>query len=179
MLRAMGLSFAGLISAAVLCVGGCGSTVIQPGLALQPDANLQDSGTKKIPPTRVHVVGIMADEKSKWEGVNVTTHFSQTSRSDAEKAKIKEFDLGAAGGEVKLSKDDPIWASWKGSQYLVVLVDLRDKVNEGGSANDPRRVIVSLNAKRWTELKGDLVIDVTHDRVNVRSVQTKVEPTEF
>lgn len=175
MLRAMGLSFAVLVAAAV---AGCGSSVIQPGLSVHPDSNLQDAATKKIPPTRVHVLGIMAADKGRWEATNVTTHFSQTSRSDAEKGKIKEFDLGA-GGEVRLKSDDPVWEKWKGSQYLVVLVDLRDKVNEGGSANDPRRLILSLNAKRWTKLDGDIVIDVTHDRLGVRNEQTPVDPTEF
>lgn len=178
MLRAMGLSFAVLVAAAA---AGCGSSVIQPGLTMRPDTSLQDAATKKVPPTRVHVVGIMAADKGKWEGANVTTHFiefSKKSAGDVETLKVKVMDLGS-GGEVRVKSDDPIWEKWKGSQYLVVLVDLRDKVNEGGSANDPRRLILSLNAKRWTKLDGDIVIDVTNDRLSVRSEQTPVEPTEF
>jgi hypothetical protein len=140
-------------------------------------AGLADRASGRIPPTAVHVVGVSAAEKGAWEAVNVTEHFERVSGAAAAARGIREFDLGK--GAVRIGNDDPAWDAWKSPQYLVVLVNLRDQVNEGGRPDDPRRVIVSLNAKRWVRLAGDLVIEVTPAGVVVRSEQAPVAPGEF
>ena len=178
MLRSLTLGLLGFLAATTLCIGGCGGgvNVVQPGVALKPNDTLRDPATKQFPPMRAHVIGVNADGKKEWESQNVTTHFMRT-RDQAIAMNAREFSL--ENGEIRLTPGDPAWSLWKKPMYLIVLVDLPGKGSEGGKPNDPRRHVISLNAKRWNKLEGDIVLKVTPDGLVRETQESNVEPTEF
>lgn len=178
MLRTLTIGLLGFLAVSMLCIGGCGSgvNVVQPGVTLKPNDSLRDSATKQFPPMRAHVIGVNAEGKREWESQNVTAHFMRT-RDQASAMNAREFSL--ENGQIRLTPGDPAWSLWKKPMYLIVLVDLPGKGSEGGKPNDPRRHIISLNAKRWNKLDGDIVLQVTADGVVRETQESPVEPTEF
>lgn len=160
----VGLWVKGLVlAAAALMAVGCSSWPKDLNVAL--DTRVVQEGS--APSVDVHLIGIRRSQLRDYRTMSLTDYWSPGGPSRQPMPARKELFLSPGATSKTVSKKDPIWKQWDGRSrtHLVVFADLRGvspKEND-----DPRRVILPLDKKRWPGGLKMIRIGVRRDRVEV------------
>jgi hypothetical protein len=126
-------------------------------------------------PVAVSINGAKEEELSIWKTYSVDEFFGPVNQSRPGITREADLQFDAAASErVKvLEPTDPAWARWKerGVTYLVVLALLPPGENgvSGDRAEDPRRLIVPLNACLWADPQAAIRLQVSGNGVTLLS----------
>ena len=151
-----------LLTALALFSVGCNSWPKDINVALDKSLT-QDAGA--TPSVDVHLIGIRRGELRRYRTMPVTEYWSPSGPSRQALPARKEVFLGPGATSRTVSGSDPVWNQWdaKVRPYLVVLADLRGVTPRGDE--DPRRVVLPLDKKRWGAKQIKLLVH--RDRVEV------------
>jgi hypothetical protein len=123
----------------------------------------------KTASVEVDLIGAIEREKAYWEAYPIDKYWEpgDPGRRAAEKITIRLDD-----GQAKaLPLPDPIWDQWlsRGAVYLVVIAHLPGDFK--GMARDPRREVLSLEAKHWKGSKAQLQIEIQERLIKILTVE--------
>lgn len=152
-----------VLAASAVTAVGCSSWPKDLNVAL--DKRVVQEGS--APSVDVHLIGIRQGQLRDYRTMSVTDYWSPGGPSRQPIAARKELFLSPGATSKTVAKKDPIWKQWDGKNrtYLVVLADLRGVSAKGD--DDPRRVILPLNKKRWPGGLKAIRVAVRRDRVEV------------
>jgi hypothetical protein len=123
----------------------------------------------KLASVEVDLIGATEREKSYFETYPIDKYWEpgDPGRRDAEKYTIRLDD----GKSKTLAVPDPIWDRWlsHGDIYLVVIAHLPGDFK--GMARDPRREILSLQAKKWKTTQSQLHIEIQERFIKVLTLE--------
>lgn len=172
---------ASILAIATALLVGCDSP--GPGaydIVVTLDPAFKPAGTQAFPPVTCQVVG--AANKAERDLLLSTSVNSQIGRSaaDLKSANVLTFDPASSpGGSVTVSKTNPMWATWKMPQFIIVTANIPDaKVPPGATVNDPRRVWFSTNKLRWTQAEGTIKFRITRERIMKETAETPLKPDQ-
>lgn len=138
-----------ILSAAVLggaiALGGCGPNYGAYDVNVSLDPAMARDG--RYPSVEVDLVAVSASERNAWVGKPVNEYFSGGDAFRRDATKITFVFSNDSPEPKRLSRRDPIWKTWKGRQELFILANLSGA--SGAGASDPRRLILSLDTRRW------------------------------
>ena len=147
-------------AALALFLTGCGSANKAANMltSTKPVAqNIKITVAKTLENTSLQIDLLGANTISdlpKWETYSVTEYWQpgNTTRRDTVRFTL-DFGTGKPASQT-FSKKNEIWKRWLGTgcANLVILADLPGVA--GGGANDPRRLIIPLDAKSWKKSSG-------------------------
>ena len=148
--------------------GGCASSWPKD-ITVRLDETSTEAGA--VPSVDVHLVGIRRGELTKYKSMSVNEYWSPGGLSRQPVAARKELFLGPGATSKTLSRGDPVWKQWdrKVRPYLVILADLRGVSDREGGGDDPRRVVLPLDKKRWPGGLKAIRVLVRRDRVVVET----------
>jgi len=145
-----------LAAAMVLAFGtvGCATTAKlgRYDLVVTPDATLRDSGTGRLPPVEVDLVGVGAADAAQWQSYGADQYFSGEDarrKGAASYAKTLTFNADNQGPQT-IKATDPIWKLWqqRGVTTLFVFASSRTmKTTPGGP--EIRRKEIPLTTDKW------------------------------
>jgi hypothetical protein len=151
-----------LFGAVALFAVGCSSWPKPITVSMDKSLAQNPSG---VPTVDVHLIGVRQGELKKYRTMSVTDYWSPGGPSRQPLAARKTLSLGPGATSRTVAAKDPVWKQWnpKVRQYVVVLADLRGVAPKGDE--DPRRVVLPLDKKRWS---GDAIkLTVTRDRIQI------------
>jgi hypothetical protein len=121
----------------------------------------------------VHVVPVNPHDKEQLSNLNLDDYwqYGGTTKVVARERDTKVFDLTAQQPTAVLSKDDPIWKTWKdrGATELMILASRPMVEHPAAGEQDPRRRFIPADARAWTSR--DVVIVVTANGLRVETGQ--------
>ena len=156
------------LAAVMVGAGGCASSWPKD-VTVRLDPSAQEGGA--VPSVDVHLVGVRRAELAKYKSMSVNEYWSPSGLSRQTVAARKEWFLGPGATTKTVSRNDPVWKQWnvKLRPYLVVLADLRGVSDREGGGDDPRRVVLPLDKKRWPGGVKVIRLLVRRDRVQVET----------
>ena len=153
-----------VVAAVALCGAGCNSWPKDINVALDKRVTQDGAG---VPSVDVHLIGVRAGELKRYKTLNVSDYWAPGGASRQPVPARKTLFLGPGSTSKTVSGDDPVWNQWdaKVRPYLVVLADLRGVTPQGD--DDPRRVVLPLDKKRWGSGTKQIKITVQRDRIQL------------
>ena len=140
------------VAVLVLCATLCGCGMGRFNVKVSLDKGMVDK-QGEIPRVEVHLVGVNASEYDVFNNYSMGKYWvhGDALARDASKHAM-QFGVGRPV-EQALSEKDEIWGKWqnKGSENLFILVNLPGVHEDKPGNADPRRLILLLDRKHWTD----------------------------
>jgi hypothetical protein len=154
-----------LLTASLMAWWGCHT----PPTGSKFNIQVSPGNDIKLASVEVDLIGATEREKSYYETYPIDKYWEpgDPGRRDAEKYTIRLDD----GKPKTLPLPDPIWDRWlsHGDLYLVVIAHLPGDFK--GMARDPRREILSLQAKKWKTTQSQLQIEIQERLIKVLTLE--------
>jgi hypothetical protein len=154
-----------LLAAVCLLILGC-HTAPKGG---KFNIEMAPGGDIKTASVEVDLIGATEREKSYWETYPIDKYWEP---EDPGRRAAEKFTVRLDDGKVKnLPPLDPIWDKWlgRGDIYLVVIAHLPGDFKS--LARDPRREILSLEAKNWKTSKSLLQIEIQERLIKILTLE--------
>ena len=153
-----------LVAALAVYGVGCNSWPKPINVAMDKRATQDGAG---VPSVDVHLIGVRAGELKRYRSMNVSDYWAPGGQSRQPLPARKALFLGPGATSKTVLGNDPVWKQWdaKVRPYLVVLADLRGVAPKAD--DDPRRVVLPLNKKRWGGGTKQIKITVLRDRIQL------------
>ncbi len=106
----------------------------------------------------VHFIALTADRGRTFQQASMSDYWTPGRSPDRFQKRI--LKLGETETTAMLSRKDPVWRSWGKSEaeFLFVLADLPGLYEDQPDVQDPRRLIIPLDKKRWRSRDIEILI---------------------
>ncbi|AWI10054.1 hypothetical protein [Ereboglobus luteus] len=135
-----------------LFIAGCGSTPkpVAHEIKITVDKSLENTSLQ------IDIIGANAvSDLPKWQSYSITDYWQpgNATRRDTDRITL-DYGRGKPSAQT-VAATDAKWKRWldQGASNVVIIADLPGIAADRGGAADPRRLILSLDAKAWKKDK--------------------------